>query len=52
MPSPDAKPNIGSSGQLEQVEEMKVETLCVGEQVMLAAVEALKKSVSHHSCQG
>lgn len=45
MPGGDADPNIGSAGQLEHVDEMRVETLCVGKQVMLAAVEALKKSV-------
>ena len=38
-----ANPNIGSVGQLEEVEETRVETLCVGESVARQAVEALKK---------
>ena len=43
MPGEHAKPHLGRSGQLEIVEEVKVETLCVGIQVMLGAVEALKR---------
>jgi hypothetical protein len=38
---PDA---IGAVGQLETVEEMKVEIMCLGRSVMLQAVEALKKA--------
>ena len=52
MPNASAHPNIGKPGELERVEEMKVEALCVSRQVMLAAVEALKKSVSPHDTKG
>lgn len=38
-----AKPHIGTPGTLETVEEMRVEILCVGRDVMLRAVEALKR---------
>lgn len=34
---------IGKVGDLEHVEEMRVETLCVGRDVAEKAVEALKK---------
>jgi hypothetical protein len=37
-----ANPNIGSVGVLETVEEVRVETLCVGEDVARKTVEALK----------
>ena len=43
LPGEGANPNIGQPGDLEKVDEMRVETLCVGRQVMLSAVEALKK---------
>lgn len=46
MPAEGAKPNIGTVGKLERVEEMRVETLCVGRDVMLKAVEALKRYIS------
>jgi hypothetical protein len=38
-----AKPNIGEVGKLEQVEEYRVETICNGRDVVVKAVEALKK---------
>ncbi|KAF4214469.1 hypothetical protein CNMCM8980_010402 [Aspergillus fumigatiaffinis] len=44
LPSGDANPAIGAVGQLETVEEMKVEIMCLGRSVMLQAVEALKKA--------
>lgn len=43
VPSPSAKPAIGEVGKVERVEEVKVEVLCGGKEVMLAAVERLKK---------
>jgi hypothetical protein len=42
-PGATANPHIGTIGALEQVEEVRVETLCVGEDVVRKAVEALKK---------
>ncbi|KAI9877693.1 MAG: hypothetical protein M1830_003100 [Pleopsidium flavum] len=44
IPGDGAKPNIGAVGKLEHVEEMRVEILCVGRDVMLEAVEALKSA--------
>ncbi|KAL8960728.1 MAG: hypothetical protein Q9193_002616 [Seirophora villosa] len=44
LPSQGAKPAVGEAGKVERVEEVKVEVLCVGRDVMLAAVEKLKKS--------
>ena len=38
-----ANPSIGTVGQLEKVEEARVETLCVGEDVVRQAVQALKQ---------
>ncbi|OTB18010.1 hypothetical protein K445DRAFT_73804 [Daldinia sp. EC12] len=35
-------PHIGSVGALEEVPEIRVETLCVGEDVVKRAVKALK----------
>ena len=43
LPGESANPNIGKTGKVEIVEETRVETLCVGTQVMLGAVEALKR---------
>ena len=43
LPYVGANPNIGSVGQLEKVEEARVETLCIGEDVARKAVEALKE---------
>jgi hypothetical protein len=41
-PGDTANPHIGSPGVLETVEEARVETLCLGEDVARKAVEALK----------
>ncbi|KAF8854610.1 hypothetical protein BDZ45DRAFT_656372 [Acephala macrosclerotiorum] len=41
-PGDAAKPNIGKVGELEEVQEARVETLCLGEDVARKAVEALK----------
>ncbi|KAF2144522.1 uncharacterized protein K452DRAFT_295955 [Aplosporella prunicola CBS 121167] len=43
-PGASANPNIGSVGKLEEVEELRCETLCVGEDIARKAVDALKKS--------
>ncbi|KAH6894665.1 structural toxin protein RtxA [Thelonectria olida] len=43
-PSENSTPFIGSPGQLEKVEEYRVETLCVGEDVMRSSVKALRKA--------
>ena len=43
LPGEGAKPNIGTVGKLERVEEMKVEILCVGRDVMEGAVDSLKR---------
>jgi hypothetical protein len=42
-PGDAANPYIGNVGALEKVEEARVETLCIGEDVARKAVEALKK---------
>ncbi len=42
-PGDTAHPNIGKVGVLEKVAEMRVETLCLGEECAKKAVEALKK---------
>jgi hypothetical protein len=44
-PGDTANPNIGRVGVLEKVEEVRVETLCVGEDVARKAVEALRRLV-------
>lgn len=44
LPGDGAKPNIGEVGKIERVEEMRVEILCVGRDIMLKAVEQLKKA--------
>lgn len=41
-PGDKANPHIGKPGNLEYVESAKVETLCVGEDVVRKAVAALK----------
>lgn len=41
MPGDTAEPYIGTSGQLEVVPEVRVETLCFGEDVARDAVAAL-----------
>ncbi|MCJ1470403.1 adenine deaminase [Pseudocyphellaria aurata] len=43
-PSEGAMPYIGTVGKAEVVEEMKVNVLCVGREVMIKAVEALKRA--------
>jgi hypothetical protein len=42
LPGDAANPHLGKVGQLEEVQEARVETLCVGEDVVKAAVAALK----------
>lgn len=42
-PGDTANPHIGSAGALEQVQEARVETLCVGEDIARKAVQALKR---------
>lgn len=42
-PGSTANPHIGEVGKLEEVEEVRCETLCVGRDVAKAAVEALKR---------
>ena len=42
-PGDAANPHIGTVGELEQVEEVRFETLCVGEGTTKKAVEALKR---------
>lgn len=48
-PGAGANPHIGSRGTLEEVQEARVETLCVGEEVARGAVAALKRFVSFSS---
>ncbi|KAK4213109.1 GTP cyclohydrolase 1 type 2/Nif3 [Rhypophila decipiens] len=43
-PGAGANPHIGKPGEIETVQEARVETLCVGESVVRAAVKALKKA--------
>ncbi|OJJ31069.1 hypothetical protein ASPWEDRAFT_119954 [Aspergillus wentii DTO 134E9] len=43
-PGQGAAPAIGAVGELELVEETKVEVMCAGRSVMLQAVEALVKA--------
>ena len=45
-PGDAANPHIGSVGKLEYVEEARVETLCLGEDVARKAVAALKAYVA------
>ena len=42
-PGDTANPHIGKVGEAETVEEVRVETLCVGEDVARGAVKALKE---------
>lgn len=42
-PGDAANPHLGSVGKLEEVQEARVETLCIGEDVARKAVQALKK---------
>ncbi|KAN0103410.1 GTP cyclohydrolase 1 type 2/Nif3 [Hyaloscypha variabilis] len=43
-PGDAAKPNMGKVGELEEVQEARVETICLGEDVVRKAVEALKSA--------
>ncbi|KFZ17383.1 hypothetical protein V501_01749 [Pseudogymnoascus sp. VKM F-4519 (FW-2642)] len=43
-PGDSAKPANGAVGKLEVLEEVRVETLCQGEEVVRRAVEALKSA--------
>lgn len=43
-PLQGSNPNIGSVGEVEKVEEDKVEMMCFGKQCVIDAVEALKKA--------
>lgn len=43
LPGPATRPNIGKPGMLEKWQEAKVEALCVGEEMMGKAVEALTR---------
>src|SRR5689334_6732456 len=44
-PGAAANPHLGKPGELETVQEARVETLCVGEDVVRKAVAALKSYV-------
>jgi hypothetical protein len=44
-PGDKANPHIGKPGDLEEVEEARVEALCIGENVARESVKALKKYV-------
>ena len=41
-PGDKANPHVGAVGALEEVEEARVETLCLGETIVREAVKALK----------
>lgn len=43
-PLQGATPNIGSVGEVEKVEENKVELMCFGKSCVVDAVQALKKA--------
>lgn len=45
-PGNTAHPHIGKIGLLEEVPEIRVETICVGEDIARKAVEALKRQVT------
>jgi hypothetical protein len=51
-PGDSAKPHIGEPGKLEEVGEVRCETLCVGREVAEQAVEALKKCVTRATMVG
>ncbi len=44
-PGATANPSIGNVGELEEIQEARVETLCLGEDVVRKAIKALKRSV-------
>ena len=50
MPAEGSNPAIGKVGQIERVKEVRVETLCMGQDVMRAAVKALLKYVDRFVC--
>ena len=50
-PGDSANPHIGERGKIEEVEEVRFETICVGRDVAKAAVEALKKYGVYHLCE-
>ncbi|KAF2738014.1 hypothetical protein EJ04DRAFT_509959 [Polyplosphaeria fusca] len=43
-PGDAANPHIGKVGELEEVEEARVETICLGREVVVKVVEALKRA--------
>ncbi|RMZ70181.1 structural toxin [Pyrenophora seminiperda CCB06] len=43
-PGDAANPHIGNVGELEHVDEYRVEAMCMGRNVAIKAVEALKKA--------
>ncbi|KAI9044520.1 uncharacterized protein KD926_000431 [Aspergillus affinis] len=43
-PGDAANPHLGKVGQLEETPEVRVETICVGEDIARKAVDALKKA--------
>ncbi|KAL6714508.1 hypothetical protein ACLMJK_007933 [Lecanora helva] len=44
LPSASAHPSVGKPGELTKLEETRVEVLCVGREVMVGAVEALRRA--------
>ncbi|KAI0176882.1 GTP cyclohydrolase 1 type 2/Nif3 [Pestalotiopsis sp. NC0098] len=43
-PVGEAVPHIGQVGQLERLDELRIETMCASEDVTRKAVEAIKKT--------
>ncbi|KAF9731564.1 hypothetical protein PMIN06_007897 [Paraphaeosphaeria minitans] len=43
-PGDGANPHIGTKGNLEEVEEVRVESICLDRDIAVKAVEALKKA--------
>ncbi|KAH8601967.1 GTP cyclohydrolase 1 type 2/Nif3 [Bisporella sp. PMI_857] len=43
-PGDKAQPHIGKPGELEKVQEARVEAMCIGEDVVREAVKALKSA--------
>ncbi|PSN62620.1 hypothetical protein BS50DRAFT_124756 [Corynespora cassiicola Philippines] len=43
-PGDAANPHIGKVGELEEVEEVRIEAICLGRETAVKAVEALKKA--------
>jgi hypothetical protein len=44
LPGDGANPAIGAVGEVEQVEELRVEVMCIGRDLMLNAVEELVRA--------